>query len=100
MMTTGIGMLLVALLILMVMFLVFREGVCWYWKINEGLSELQQIRSALEGIDRKFAAAGAASGAVMGRTEEKKRTNECSKCNKPMSPGARFCEYCGASSGA
>jgi hypothetical protein len=92
----GIGTLLVVLLISTVLFLIFREVICWYWKINERLSELRQIRSTLEGIDRKLVAAGSTSGSVSGGTEVKKATNECLKCNKPLSPAARFCEYCGA----
>ncbi len=29
------------------LFLIFRELVCWYWKINEGLKLLQEIRDLL-----------------------------------------------------
>ncbi len=42
-----IGSLLVTILILLVIFLILREVVCWYWKINETLSVLKQIRDLL-----------------------------------------------------
>ena len=29
------------------LFLVFRELICWYWKINEGIALLTQIRDLL-----------------------------------------------------
>ena len=32
------------LLILLVLFLIFREIVCWYWKINDQLGLLREIR--------------------------------------------------------
>jgi len=103
-MAQGLGMLLVVLLILIVLFLIAREYVCWYWKINERLSELQQIRTSLQAIELKLgAAAGATGGAVAGATgaaparvvEAHRSTGSCSKCSKPLSPGDRFCEYCG-----
>jgi len=33
--------------ILLIIFLVFREFFCWYWKINERLSVLNEIRDLL-----------------------------------------------------
>jgi hypothetical protein len=66
-MAQGFGLLLITLLILFVLFLVLREAVCWYWKINERLGELQQIRSALQGIELKLSS---------GRGHERRETNE------------------------
>lgn len=33
---------------LIVAFLVLREFNCWYWKINEGLATLKEIRDLLK----------------------------------------------------
>jgi hypothetical protein len=40
--------MLVSLLILLVVFLIFREVVCWYWKMNETVSLLKEIRDLLK----------------------------------------------------
>ena len=41
------GGLLITLVILVVIFLVLREFFCWYWKINERLALLKDIRDHL-----------------------------------------------------
>jgi hypothetical protein len=35
------------LAIIIVVFIALREGVCWYWKINERVALLEEIRSLL-----------------------------------------------------
>jgi hypothetical protein len=99
----GIGMLLVVLLVLTILFLLLREFLCWYWKINEGLSELRAIRGTLETVEHKLSAAASASapavgagGAAAGAVAEKTvvRT-ECYKCGRPLN-GKRYCEACKA----
>lgn len=42
-----LGYLLVVLIVLAVIFLVLRELVCWYWKINEHIALLTEIRDLL-----------------------------------------------------
>jgi hypothetical protein len=39
--------LLVSGAIVLGLFLLFREVVCWYWKINEGIALLSEIRDLL-----------------------------------------------------
>jgi len=39
--------LIVVLITLVVIFLIARELVCWYWKINESLDVLKEIRDLL-----------------------------------------------------
>lgn len=39
---------LVYLAIVIVIFLIFRELVCWYWKINASLEVLREIRDLLK----------------------------------------------------
>jgi hypothetical protein len=43
-----IAVLVIAFAVVVVLFLVFREVVCWYWKINETLSVLKDIREILQ----------------------------------------------------
>jgi hypothetical protein len=42
----------VALAIVAVIFLVFREAVCWYWKINRMVELLESIDATLRSRDR------------------------------------------------
>ena len=35
------------LAIVIVVFIALREGVCWYWKINERIALLEEIRNLL-----------------------------------------------------
>jgi hypothetical protein len=46
-----ISSLLIALLVIFVIFLILREAVCWYWKINERISLLKEIRDLLKNRD-------------------------------------------------
>jgi len=39
---------LITFLILAVIFLILREIMCWYWKINESISLLNEIRNLLK----------------------------------------------------
>lgn len=43
---------IVAVAILIVIFLVFREIVCWYWKINRVVELLESIDATLRSRDR------------------------------------------------
>ena len=42
---------LVILAILFLLFLIFRELVCWYWKINQSVALLTEIRDSLKQIE-------------------------------------------------
>ena len=43
-----IGQLLIALVVVVAVFLICRELLCWYWKINERLTCLKDIRDLLQ----------------------------------------------------
>ena len=43
---------IIALVIVVVIFLVFREVVCWYWKINRMVELLDSIDATLRNRDR------------------------------------------------
>jgi len=44
---TSLGTIAVSLVILLIVFLVCREIVCWYWKINRSIALLTEIRDLL-----------------------------------------------------
>ncbi len=93
-----LGMLLIVLLVLWVLFLLTREFWCWYFKINERLSAMEDMKGTLEGIERKLG--GASSGAVAGAAGVAPASRDtCSKCGRPLAPDTKFCEYCGAANG-
>ena len=39
--------ILIAVAIIAIAFLIFREVVCWYWKINQSIGLLKEIRDSL-----------------------------------------------------
>jgi hypothetical protein len=49
----SIGNFLLTLLILIVVFLIFREILCWYWKINERISILKEINRKLDMVSNR-----------------------------------------------
>jgi hypothetical protein len=55
----GIGAFLITLLILAVIFLVCREIVCWYWKINKAVELLERQTVLLERIEARLSASPA-----------------------------------------
>jgi len=49
-----IGGILISLLITLIVFLILREVMCWYWKINTTLVKLDKSIILLESIDRSL----------------------------------------------
>lgn len=90
----GAGMFLFVLIAL-VMFLLFREVICWYWKINEGLELLQEIRDRLGAPQ---AAAPSSSPAPQQTVPEPLSFIQCPKCTRQYELNMRglHCEDCGA----
>ncbi|HUB09432.1 MAG TPA: hypothetical protein VMB50_20680 [Myxococcales bacterium] len=62
---TAIVVPLAVLVVVLLFFLVGRELVCWYWKINEGLQLLRQIHDRLGSV-----------GKLMAEIEEKRIARE------------------------
>lgn len=78
-----IELILITLLIIIVVFLILREVVCWYWKINETLSVLKEIRDLLKSSE--------------GFSENPKKTWDCPKCNCVNKNTTYSCRECGYS---
>ena len=73
-------------------FLIFREYICWYWKINERVECLDEIRLLLKDISKK-----------MGTTDDNiiEEDKYCPSCSKQYNPSDYredaeeiFCSYC------
>ncbi|UJX42433.1 hypothetical protein K9F62_07130 [Desulfovibrio sp. JY] len=62
--TFGGGLLsfLITLAILALIFLVCREIVCWYWKINRAMELLERQNLLLERIEAKISAVSGSNG--------------------------------------
>ena len=54
----GLWSFLITLLILLVIFLICRELVCWYWKINRAVELLERQNVLLERIEARLTAVG------------------------------------------
>ena len=52
----GLLSLLITLVVLAAIFLVCREIVCWYWKINRAMELLERQNVLLERIEAKLSA--------------------------------------------
>ena len=48
MMFSGIA----GLVVLIIIFLICREVICWYWKINESVELLKDIKSELQVLNK------------------------------------------------
>ena len=53
--TGGLWSALVTLLIIIALFLICREIVCWYWKINRAMELLERQTMLLERIEARLA---------------------------------------------
>ena len=59
----GLVSLLITLAIVAAIFLICRELVCWYWKINRGMALLERQTVLLERIEARLSAqAGPGTG--------------------------------------
>jgi hypothetical protein len=76
----------VVLAILFLIFLIMREFMCWYWKIN-------QLVSLLTSIDNKLST----NNIISTVTADSVKLKKCSKCGKEYLSGfaGGFCEECG-----
>ena len=50
----NVALMLISIIVVLVIFLIAREIVCWYWKINQAVYSLENIESLLEEITDKL----------------------------------------------
>ena len=84
--TNIIGIFIVVFAILFGIFMLLREVMCWYWKIN-------QVVALLTSIDNKLSNNSNISSVAVGSGYSKK----CPKCGKGYTSDftGEFCEECG-----
>ena len=113
-----LGYLLVVLIVLAVIFLVLRELVCWYWKINEHIALLTEIRDLLsaKGISNasqtatSLSSTGATNISAPGLTTPTSSTEPqnpytgplgiCPNCDSQIALDSSECPRCKAQFGA
>lgn len=110
-----VGGLLLFAVILVVIFLVFREFFCWYWKINQNVALLTEIRDLLTAKDnlqggetlvaQQSPSVGGLNPAeamtlarkVSGVAPAAQQTRFCTGCGGAVvDTGSAFCTQCGA----
>ena len=101
--------ILVITVVLIVLFLIFREIVMWYWKINKRLSalydildELREIRYALQGRKPADLTSGISdppnapvAAPLKAGAEKRESVLRCPQCQRKNDLNSAFCEDCG-----
>ena len=86
-----IAFFVVGVIVLVVLFLLFREFFCWYWKFNQSVGLLTEIRDLL-------ATGGRSQGEVASVASKQASTARfCAGCGAGVVEGdSDFCQSCGA----
>ena len=92
-----IGPLIIFFLVAAAVFLIIRELMCWYWKINIMVGLLEDIKNKLGTIGDNISASGSSMANILSTSPEV-GSNEiiCPKCGEKTSAEGKFCEVCGA----
>jgi hypothetical protein len=94
----AVGGLLIALIIAIVVFLICREIVCWYWKINIRVKLMEDTVAKLKSISKKLNKISEKLDGTEVVDEESPSVDaeiDCPNCQKTIPSGSAFCEYCG-----
>lgn len=85
--------ILVIVGIILLVFLILREVMCWYWKINERITLQQETNLLLKKLIDKEVINIHTGETISG---EKKPTDEmfCTNCGHKIVFGAEFCTNC------
>lgn len=89
---TLFGSFLIFLLISLVLFLLGRELMCWYFKINERIGQLERIESSLTALSKALRENTRTSGSGGG---EGAKGNSCPACGATNGAAMKFCQSCG-----
>lgn len=106
--STWIGMLFISGVIAIIIFLVFREVFCWYWKINQNIALLTEIRDLLAAKGNLQGGGAVApqitsvdAGAVASPAEKVPNgspvnaDSTCPNCSAPLRHDDQTCWKCG-----
>jgi len=81
--------ILVAFFVAFIVFLILRELMCWYWKVNRIVSLLEGIQASLYNLSRN---PSGSAGAQPQLTPEKEI---CPFCKEPSLKTESICNVCG-----
>jgi hypothetical protein len=70
-----------------ILFLIFREFNCWYWKINATVALLKEISGKLDALAGNR---GLVQGGIVLREQI-----ACKNCGKQTDMSSKYCESCG-----
>jgi len=102
-METSLLASLLGLTIIIILFLVFRIVVWWYWGIDKALKNLENIQNQLEGINHKMNLFAKKFDVADNNKKEKIKPKvegdivTCPKCNTPNPINFDKCRACGFS---
>lgn len=84
----------IALVALIILLLLLREVFCWYWKINQRVALLQEVRDLLLNETRRMER----EREIRAATPRQEPETACSQCGAryPGDLRGRFCDACGA----
>ena len=81
--------ILVALFVAFIVFLILRELMCWYLKVNKIVSLLEEIQASLYNLNR------GPSGSTAALPQLTPDKEICPFCKEPSSKAISTCEVCG-----
>lgn len=107
---TGLYLIFIAMVFIVILFLIFREFLCWYWKINLNFKVLTEIRDLLRYQQVGISMPQAISANPLASTvahEDISSTNSvlnmptgsCPSCTRQIPLSAVECPRCKASFG-
>ena len=82
--TSNILTILILLAVVAVVFLLGREFVCWYWKVNERKELLIEIRDLLK------------NNQIQNPRRRSSNKKTCPQCHSVLMSSNGFCNICGA----
>lgn len=90
-------MLFTYMLILFIAFLIGRELLCWYWKVNAQLAELKDIHLVLSSIDGRLLKIleTHSQNQPLQVSPVAQSSPCCASCGKQVPVGDQFCPNCG-----
>ncbi len=97
-MESALGMMLIGLLVGFGIFLILRELMCWYWKVNSILAVLERIEARLghAAAPPSYASNPPPSyGVTAAGVPAGVATETCPFCHEPSSRASSVCETCG-----
>jgi hypothetical protein len=100
---TIVGYIVISAVVSVILFLIFREVVCWYYKINRMVSLMEDVKSSLLSISQSLSRGTSTDAADISGVSAEPGAEErgsgissaCPSCGKQVPADSKFCENCG-----